>query len=171
MDQQDLVLGGFLFLSFGPLADSSLFSYCYGCGFHTLFYPLSFWDTKGEYVSFWTTNVFLNGQVIFVPKWPNGEFVNFWLVAFCLTKSLLCNVAVFTENAVDFSDIQSLFLWYGKSFIMTISSVTSWKKVISMFHEGFSVLGRFCANFKSENSDPLFPSGRRGIFVRTPISQ
>jgi hypothetical protein len=30
MDQQDLVLGGFLFLSFGPLADSSLFSYCFG---------------------------------------------------------------------------------------------------------------------------------------------
>jgi hypothetical protein len=27
--QQDLVLGGFLFLSFGPLADSSLFSYCF----------------------------------------------------------------------------------------------------------------------------------------------
>jgi hypothetical protein len=30
VDQQDLVLGGFLFLSFGPLADSSLFSYCLG---------------------------------------------------------------------------------------------------------------------------------------------
>jgi len=30
VDQQDLVLGGFLFLSFGPLADSSLFSYCFG---------------------------------------------------------------------------------------------------------------------------------------------
>jgi len=28
--QQDLLLGGFLFLSFGPLADSSLFSYCFG---------------------------------------------------------------------------------------------------------------------------------------------
>jgi hypothetical protein len=28
VDQEDLVLGGFLFLSFGPLADSSLFSYC-----------------------------------------------------------------------------------------------------------------------------------------------
>jgi hypothetical protein len=26
VDQQELVLGGFLFLSFGPLADSSLFS-------------------------------------------------------------------------------------------------------------------------------------------------
>jgi hypothetical protein len=30
VDQQDLVLGGFMFLSFGPLADSSLFSYCFG---------------------------------------------------------------------------------------------------------------------------------------------
>jgi hypothetical protein len=30
MDQQDLVLGGFMFLSFGPLADSSLFSHCFG---------------------------------------------------------------------------------------------------------------------------------------------
>jgi hypothetical protein len=30
MYQQDLILGGFMFLSFGPLADSSLFSYCFG---------------------------------------------------------------------------------------------------------------------------------------------
>jgi hypothetical protein len=30
VDQQDLVLGGFVFHSFGPLADSSLFSYCFG---------------------------------------------------------------------------------------------------------------------------------------------
>jgi hypothetical protein len=29
VDQQDLVLGGFLFLSFRPLTDSSLFSYCF----------------------------------------------------------------------------------------------------------------------------------------------
>jgi hypothetical protein len=29
VDQQDLALGGFLFLSFGQLADSSLFSYCF----------------------------------------------------------------------------------------------------------------------------------------------
>jgi hypothetical protein len=29
VDQLDLVLGGFLFLSFGPLADSSLFSFCF----------------------------------------------------------------------------------------------------------------------------------------------
>jgi len=30
MDQWDLVFGGFLFLSFGPLEDSSIFSYCLG---------------------------------------------------------------------------------------------------------------------------------------------
>jgi hypothetical protein len=30
VDQRDLVLGGFLFLSFGPLADFFLFSYCFG---------------------------------------------------------------------------------------------------------------------------------------------
>jgi hypothetical protein len=30
VDQQDLVLGGFLFLSFRPLEDSSLGSYCFG---------------------------------------------------------------------------------------------------------------------------------------------
>jgi hypothetical protein len=30
VDQRDLVLWGFLFLSFGPLADSSLFSFCFG---------------------------------------------------------------------------------------------------------------------------------------------
>jgi hypothetical protein len=30
VDQQDLVLGGFMFLSFEPLADFSLFSYCFG---------------------------------------------------------------------------------------------------------------------------------------------
>jgi hypothetical protein len=47
VDQQDSVLGGFLFLSFGPLADSSLFSYCFGfsnifvCGFCILYLPLS----------------------------------------------------------------------------------------------------------------------------------
>jgi hypothetical protein len=30
VDQQYLVLGGFMFLSFEPLADFSLFSYCFG---------------------------------------------------------------------------------------------------------------------------------------------
>jgi hypothetical protein len=76
VDQQDLVLGGFLFLSFEPLADFSLFSYCFGfykffvCRYYysvypcasetlrgsnccvvfliTLVYPLSLCDKKGE---------------------------------------------------------------------------------------------------------------------------
>jgi hypothetical protein len=43
---------------------------------HTLFYPLSFCDKKGEYFLFWTGIVFLTSQVIFVPEWPNGEFVS-----------------------------------------------------------------------------------------------
>jgi hypothetical protein len=30
VDQQDLILRGFMFLSFGPFADFSLFSYCFG---------------------------------------------------------------------------------------------------------------------------------------------
>jgi hypothetical protein len=41
---------------------------------------------KGEYC-FWTGFVFLTGQVIFVPKWPNGEFVSF-IGYIMLTKSL-----------------------------------------------------------------------------------
>lgn len=46
VDQQDLVLGEFLFLSFGLLADSSLFSYCFGfqnnfvCGYYYSIYPV-----------------------------------------------------------------------------------------------------------------------------------
>jgi hypothetical protein len=37
---------------------------------------LSFCDKKGEYFLFWTGIVFLTSQVIFVPEWPNGEFVS-----------------------------------------------------------------------------------------------
>jgi hypothetical protein len=37
---------------------------------------------------------FQTGQVIFVPKWPNGEFVSI-LASFCVwTKSLMCKDAV-----------------------------------------------------------------------------
>jgi hypothetical protein len=38
----------------------------------------------------WTMIVFLTGHVIFVPKWPKGEFVSF-----CVGY-ILCNVAAFT---------------------------------------------------------------------------
>jgi hypothetical protein len=44
----------------------------------------------------WTGILFLTGQVIFVPKWPNGSLLVFVLAAFYWTKSLLCNVAAFT---------------------------------------------------------------------------
>jgi hypothetical protein len=63
------------------------------------YYVLSFVLLRqkgGVYVSFWTGNVFLTGQVIFVSEWPKGEFVSFCIGCILLTKSLLCNVAVFT---------------------------------------------------------------------------
>jgi hypothetical protein len=43
--------------------------------------------------------VFLTGQVIFVPEWLKGEFVSFCVGCILLTKSLLCNVAVFIREA------------------------------------------------------------------------
>jgi hypothetical protein len=44
----------------------------------TLFYPLSLYDKKGSNFYFWIGIVFLTSQVIFVPKWPKGEFVSIW---------------------------------------------------------------------------------------------
>jgi hypothetical protein len=47
---------------------------------------------------------FQTGQVIFVPKWPNGEFVSI-LALFCVwTKSLMCKDAVKRD-----STCQSIF--------------------------------------------------------------
>jgi hypothetical protein len=45
---------------------------------------------RGSNFYFFTRIVFSTGQVIFVPKWPNGEFVSLKLAAFCWTKSLPC---------------------------------------------------------------------------------
>jgi hypothetical protein len=59
----------------------------------TLFYPLSLYDKKGSNFYFWIGIVFLTSQVIFVPKWPKGEFVSLYLATFCWTKSLLCKDA------------------------------------------------------------------------------
>jgi hypothetical protein len=73
-----------------------------------------------------------------------------------LTKSLLCNVAAFIGMpfSSESSDIQSLFIRYGKSLIMT-----SYK--CHKLQEGyFSVQGRFCADSYSEKSDPKLPSER-----------
>jgi hypothetical protein len=51
-------------------------------------------------------------------------------------------------------DIQSLFLWYRKSLIMTSCSVTSFKRAIS------EILEIFYVDSNSEKSDPLFPAWR-----------
>jgi hypothetical protein len=40
-----------------------------------LFFPLSFCDKKGGVIFYWTENVFFNWSSVFVPEWPNGEFV------------------------------------------------------------------------------------------------
>jgi len=52
--------------------------------------------------------IFKTGQVIFVPEWPNGEFVSF-VGCILLTKSLLCNVAALYRVAVLFR----VFRWKG----------------------------------------------------------
>jgi hypothetical protein len=110
----------------------------------------------------------------------------FVLAAFCLTKSLLCNVAVFTGMLFISKSSEFISLIWKEPF-MTSSSVTSWKKATSVFKAIFSVQGRFCADSNSEKSDHMFPSGqpseasglssvsnnpsgRRGDTVRTPIS-
>jgi hypothetical protein len=47
---------------------------------------------------------FQTGQVIFVPEWPKGEFVNI-LASFCVwTKSLMCKDAINRD-----STCQSIF--------------------------------------------------------------
>jgi hypothetical protein len=87
VDQQDLVLAGFLFLSFGPLADSSLFSYCFGfysvfvCGFYILCLPLSCCDLKGEY---FLAMVFILGFTLCPAKTMRGSncFVIFLITLF-----------------------------------------------------------------------------------------
>jgi hypothetical protein len=83
----------------------------------------------------------------------------FVLAALCWTKSLLCNVAAFTGMPFisETSDIQSLFLWYGKSLFIT-------KFERHKLQEGyFSVQGRFCADSYLDNSDPKLLSRRCGI--------
>jgi hypothetical protein len=84
-----------------------------------------------------------------------------------LTKSLLYNVAAFTGMLYisEPSDFQSLFIWYGKSLIMTSCSVTSFKNAIS------EIPWRFYADFNSEKSDPLFPPERPSKkFGRSSVS-
>jgi hypothetical protein len=56
VDQQDLVLGGFLFLSFGPLADSSLVYYCFGLSVDFIYsvYPCSVEISRGSILILWS---------------------------------------------------------------------------------------------------------------------
>jgi hypothetical protein len=89
-----------LFLSFGPLADSSLFSYCFGfwnvfvCGYYypvypcpsktlrgsnfcmvfllTLFYPLSFCDKKGGVIFYLDRDCIFNQSSDFCPIMAKG---------------------------------------------------------------------------------------------------
>jgi hypothetical protein len=56
------------------------------------FVPL--WQKGGVILIFGQGMYFQTGQVIFVPEWPNGEFVSI-LASFCVwTKSLMCKDAV-----------------------------------------------------------------------------
>jgi hypothetical protein len=46
----------------------------------TMFTLCPFKTKMGSIFIFWIGNVFLTGQVIFVPEWPNREFVSlYWL--------------------------------------------------------------------------------------------
>jgi hypothetical protein len=42
---------------------------------------------RGSNFYLWTGNVFPNRSSVFVPKWPNGEFVNFIGLILCLDKN------------------------------------------------------------------------------------
>jgi hypothetical protein len=49
---------------------------------------------------------FQTGQVIFVPEWPNGEFVSI-LASFCVwTKSLICKDVVNRDSTIQ-SDVNN----------------------------------------------------------------
>jgi hypothetical protein len=50
---------------------------------------------------------FQTGQVIFVPEWPNGEFVSI-LASFCVwTKSLICKDAA-NRDSTDQSEVRRI---------------------------------------------------------------
>jgi len=82
--------------------------------------------------------------------------VSFLLAAFCWQNHYYV-MLLFSQGCryiSESSDIQSLFLWCGKSRIIT--SCKCYK-----LHEGyFSVQGRFCVDSNSKKSDPKKQSGR-----------
>jgi hypothetical protein len=78
--------------------------------FLILYFTLCPFETKRDSIFLLGPRLyFLTGQVIFVPEWPNGEFVSLWLAALCWTKSFLCNDA-YLNRYVDY--IQSLQFYY-----------------------------------------------------------
>jgi len=77
--------------------------------------------------------------VIFVPEWPKGEFVSL-IGCILLTKALLRNVTVINSDAVYFRFFKVCRVYFSKtkkkkSLLMTSSSVSSFKKAISVFQE------------------------------------
>jgi hypothetical protein len=61
-----------------------VFYYCGPC--HTLIYPLSLRDQKGEYMLVLDRECIFNRSSIFVPEWPKGEFVSILIGCILLTK-------------------------------------------------------------------------------------
>jgi hypothetical protein len=96
--------------------------------------------------------------VIFVLKWPKEEFVSLRLAAFCLTKSLLCNVAIYL----------------GMLFIFRVFySDMCFKKILCRFQER-EVGSQASVRTAQYNIRTLISqqhsSGRRGNTIRTPIN-
>jgi hypothetical protein len=134
--------------------------------FYTLFTLCPLRQKGGVYVSFLTGNVFLTSLVIFVPEWPKGEFVSFWLASFCwqnqyyamLLLSQGCrifqNLQIFR---VYFSDVEIVVLWQ-------VASVTSFMKAISVFKEDSVQIPTQRSRIPSNRPDDVvFPSGRSSV--------
>jgi hypothetical protein len=83
-----------------------------------------------------------------------GEFVSFLLAALLLTKSLSCNVTVFTR--MPYIPKSSKYL----EFISLRWKDPYYDKFQShkLLEGYFSVQGRFCVDSNSKKLDPLFPS-------------
>jgi hypothetical protein len=65
---------------------------------------------------------FQTGQVIFVPEWPKGEFVRFWLATFWLTKSLVCIYAFIRDSTIQ-SDVKRFCTTYKSEDFGSLSTV------------------------------------------------
>jgi len=65
---------------------------------------------------------FQTGQVIFVPEWPKGEFVRFWLATFWFTKSLVCIDAFIRDSTIQ-SDVWRFCIAYKSEDFGSLSAV------------------------------------------------